>query len=252
MTFKDIATGVFYLPARAFSGMTNLLLGSTYIDADGEEAVRPGLFSVIVDVFKMVGNFILDATKAVARGISAFIGNHQKAIAVAFWASLATAGLAVLSVAFWPAALSAVANFAIGGVSIASLVGAGYVAQLCAIGGLATAATSAVVYVSAAVINTITGIRDFFFKPKGSNRFQDNSAYQGFGDVDSISTKNNPMSSLMSSQTNADSSLLKPDSSDEAPIFTPAIFAKETSSAQPTEHLNSEHTAENPSNAVGC
>ncbi|KTD49293.1 hypothetical protein [Legionella quateirensis] len=250
MTFKDIATGVFYLPARIFSGMTNILLGSTYIDDDGEEAKRPGLFSVIIDAFKMVGNFIFDAIKAVARGISTFISNHQKAIAVAFWASLATAGLAVLSVAFWPAALSAVANFAIGGVSIASLVGTAYVAQLCAIGGVAAVATSAVVYVGAAIINTITGIRDFFVKTRGPRGPGDDSSYQGLTDLDSKRTNGNQFTSLLANQPNQDSSLLKVASSEEEPIFTKPLFTTEATADQPTVQLTEEHRDDNASNSI--
>ena len=237
MTFKDFATGVFYLPARTFSGMTNLLLGSTYIDDEGEEAKRPGLFSVIIDAFKMVGNFIFDAIKAVARGVSTFISNHQKAIAVAFWASLATAGLAVLSVAFWPAALSAVANFAIGGVSIASLVGTGFAAQLSAIGGVAAVATSAVVYVGAAIINTITGIRDFFVKPRGPGGSGDNSAYQGLSDLDSKNTSSKQIFSLLTTQPEPNSSLLTVQHTDEEPIFSKPLFTPETPTVQPTDQL---------------
>ncbi|MBL7481704.1 hypothetical protein [Legionella bononiensis] len=255
MTFMDFATGVFYLPARIFSGMTNLLLGSTYIDDEGEEAKRPGLFSVIIDAFKMVGNFIFDATKAVARGVSAFISNHQKAIAVAFWASLATAGLAVLSVAFWPAALSAVANFAIGGVSIASLVGTGFAAQLSAIGGVAAVATSAVVYVGAAIINTITGIRDFFVKPRGPRGPGDDSAYQGLSDLDSKRTSGSQFSSLLSTQPEPNSSLLTVQPTDEEPIFTKSVFTAAASTVQPTDQLtvtDEDKDGLAPSNLTRC
>jgi hypothetical protein len=173
MTFKELATGAFYLPARIFSGITGLLLGEDYVNSKGKKAVFNGLFGVTVDAVKFVlnvllgavqyiANSLLNAAKYLVRGISNFIGNHQKAIAVAFWSSLVVAGAAALTVALWPAALAAVTGFTIGGISIASLVGTGFAAQVAATGGVAAIATSAVVFTGAAIVNTLTGIRDFF------------------------------------------------------------------------------------------
>lgn len=166
LTFSDVVTGIFYLPARIFSGMTNLLLGSTSIDKYGDEEHSRGLFGFAIDAVKFVAGLLLDATKYVARGISGFVANHSKAIATAFWASLAVAGAVALTVAFWPAALAAVVNFSIAGVSIASVVGANFIAQVAASAGVAALLTSAAVYVGATVINTYNAIKDFFFGPK--------------------------------------------------------------------------------------
>lgn len=238
MTFKQFATGVFYLPARAVSGISALMLGATYLDKDGEEQNFRGIFGLAVDAVRFVGNFILDATKFVARGITNFITNHQKAISVAFWSSLALAGAAALTVAFWPAALAAVTGFSVGGVSIASLVGTGYFAQVGAVAGVAAAATSAAVYVGATIINTITAIGSFFAgRKKGNSPEFGKQAPDSAKDLDE-QPRRNPLFDLNAqpdltadlgaakrSGTSSDST-----SEDQPPVHTGPLFTAESTS----------------------
>lgn len=230
MTFKQFATGAFYLPARAFSGITSLLLGSTYIDKDGDEQNFRGLFGLTVDAVKFVTNMILDATKFVVRGVSNFIANHQKAISVAFWSSLVVAGAAALTVAFWPAALAAVTSFSIAGVSIASVVGTGFAAQVSAVAAVGAIATSALVYTGAAIYNTITGIRDFFV----NRRKAAETGKEGQLDTTADATKDtrkerNPLFDLNAKPTQTatakrESTSSNSSSEDAAPVQTKQLF----------------------------
>lgn len=94
MTLKQFATGVFYLPAAVFSGLTNLFLGSyakdkrgNYIqDEDGNYVRNRGLIGLTLDAVKYLGTSVAN-----------FISSHQKAISVAFWSSLVVAGAAALT-----------------------------------------------------------------------------------------------------------------------------------------------------------
>ncbi len=147
--FGKIMSAVGYLPANALSGLTNLLLGSTSVDEDGETVVKRGLLGLA-----------LDGIKFVARSAADFIAEHKKAIATAAWLSLAGAGAVALTLFLWPAALAAVASFSIYGFSIAGVVGANTLAQIGLAAGLAAAATSAVTYAGAAVGNFISWVAD--------------------------------------------------------------------------------------------
>ncbi len=236
--FKDFAKGVFYLPAYAVSGISALLLGATYLDQEGEKQNFRGIFGLAVDAVRFVGNFILDATKFVARGITNFITNHQKAIAVAFWSSLVLAGAAALTVAFWPAALAAVTEFTVAGVSIASLVGTGYLAQVGAVAAAATVATSAVVYVGAAVINTFTAIGAFFSgRKKGSPSDFEKSGEENRTKLDGQSRRNplfdlnakpgntSGLNRMNRSGTSSESSS-ESSAEDTQPVYSAALFRK--------------------------
>lgn len=152
MTVKEFFTGFFYLPARAFSGLTNLFLGSYKRDEEGnikkastaESNTNPGILG-----------YILNAVMYVARAASNFIYNHQTAISAAFWASSILAGAAALTVFLWPAALTAIVTFPVFGLTIAGVVGAEVAAQIGAIAALTFAATSVATYAIAGVVNTI-------------------------------------------------------------------------------------------------
>ncbi len=152
MTVKEFFTGFFYLPARAFSGLTNLLLGSYKRDEEGnikkastaESNINPGILG-----------YLLNSVMYVTRAVSNFIYNYQTTIAAAFWASLVLAGAAALTVFLWPAALTAVATFSIYGLSIAGIVGAEAAAQIGAIAALTFVATSAATWAVSGVVNTI-------------------------------------------------------------------------------------------------
>lgn len=170
MTFKEFMKGAFYLPARVFSGLSNLTLGSyqkynngtVRTDQEGNPQTNRGLLGLAVDATRFIVNFVFDAVKYIARSISNFISNHLKAIAVAFWVSLAVAAIVAITVALWPAALAAITSISIAGVSIASVVGTGVAAQVFATAGVAAFLSGAAVLLTAAVVNTYVAIRDFF------------------------------------------------------------------------------------------
>lgn len=166
MTFKDFMIKVAYLPGTAFSGLVNLLLGSTKRNEAGKVvAVNRGLFGLVLDGAKFVGSAIAD-----------FISNHKKAIATAFWASLAVAGAAALTVFLWPAALAAVTTFSIYGLSIAGVVGANTLLQIGAVSALAFAATSVATYLTAAAVNAISAIANCFKRPSSKKEEPDSSS----------------------------------------------------------------------------
>lgn len=149
MTFQQFMKEVAYLPATAFSGLVNILFGYTKSGEKHPEVSR-GLLGLILDAIKFTARFIAD-----------FIGNHKKAIAVAFWASLLIGGATALTVFLWPAALTAIATFSIFDISIASIVGANALLQIGAIGTLAFSATSLLTYTIATIANTIDAIRNY-------------------------------------------------------------------------------------------
>ncbi|KTD11615.1 transmembrane protein [Legionella gratiana] len=154
MKFKEFMTTVGYLPANVFSGMVNLVLGSTQKDKDGETKTNRGLLGLA-----------LDGVKYVAQSTANFIAAHKKAISVAAWLSLAAAGGVGLTLFLWPAALTAVATFSIYGFSIAGIVGANTALQIGFAAGLAAAATSVGTYLTAAVVNGISAITSYFKRP---------------------------------------------------------------------------------------
>lgn len=161
MTLRRLLNGAFYLPARALTGLTELLLGS-YLHTPYRNG-QPGTIVVDADgVAETDGGILgrlLNGVNDVLKGISNFIYNHQKAIASAFWASFALAGAAALTVFLWPAALTAVATFTIAGYSIANVFGAGLAAQVGGVAAVTAAATSAAVYTVATIANAINWCR---------------------------------------------------------------------------------------------
>jgi hypothetical protein len=158
MKFSDVVTWIFYLPAKIFSGMTNLLLGSTSIDKYGDEEHSRGLFGFAVDAVRFVTNLLFDATKYLARGFAGLLGKQMLPITVALWTALAVG----LTVAFWPAALAAIANFTIAGVSIASLVGTNVILQGLTATGLAALVTGTATFIGATVVNVFNAVKNFF------------------------------------------------------------------------------------------
>lgn len=225
MTFKEFATGVFLLPARTFSFFTGLLLGSydkdkygqIKTDFEGNPVKTRGLFGLALDAVKYIG-----------LSVSNFISNHKQAIAVAFWSSLVTAGAAALTVALWPAALAAVVGFSVYGVSIASLVGTGFAAQVAATAGVAAALTSAAVYVGATVVNAFNGIRSFFAgrKAAASNASEfDATEEEGF-EVSGPSNVSTAFSTMAPSKG-------KSSSSEEVAPVKPAVVVEEPKQTAP-------------------
>ncbi|WP_133133940.1 hypothetical protein [Legionella parisiensis] len=150
-----------YLPANAFTGLSNLLLGSTVkvTDRDGVEKVKMGRDGKPVTTPGLVG-YIAEGIKIASRSTADFLSNHKKAIATAAWLSLLAAGAVALTLFLWPAALTAVATFSIGGLSIAAIAGASTVAQIGLAAGLAAAAASVATYVTAAAGNAINWLAE--------------------------------------------------------------------------------------------
>ncbi|MCE0722206.1 MULTISPECIES: hypothetical protein [Legionella] len=154
MKFKQVMNTIFELPANAFTGLTNLVLGSTVKvkGRDGVERVKEDLDGNPVTTRGLVG-YLADGIKTVSRATADFLSNHKKAIATAAWISLLAAGAVALTLFLWPAALAAVATFSIGGLSIAAIAGASTVAQIGLAAGLAAAAASVATYVTAGLVN---------------------------------------------------------------------------------------------------
>lgn len=106
--------------------------------------------------------FILNKLNEGMNGLSGLVKKHQKAISIAFWVSLAAAIAITALVVLWPVALAAIVNFTILGVSIASVVGAGFFAQVGAVAGLTALAASVAVYTAASITNFVKGVKKFF------------------------------------------------------------------------------------------
>ncbi|HFF3624651.1 lpg2884 family Dot/Icm T4SS effector [Legionella pneumophila] len=223
MTLKQFATGVFYLPAAVFSGLTNLFLGSyakdkrgNYIqDEDGNYVRNRGLIGLTLDAVKYLGTSVAN-----------FISSHQKAISVAFWSSLVVAGAAALTVAFWPAALAAVVNFSVFGVSIASVVGAGYAAQVAATAGVAAALTSTGVYLGATVVNAFNALRECISNLR-SKKPSSNPEFTPVNDETFEEGRRNQFSGLSKGSEQQQTVQLSSSSSEEEePVHTTKVFAQ--------------------------
>ncbi|HAT2087924.1 TPA: lpg2884 family Dot/Icm T4SS effector [Legionella pneumophila] len=222
MTLKQFATGVFYLPAAVFSGLTNLFLGSyakdkrgNYIqDEDGNYVRNRGLIGLTLDAVKYLGTSVAN-----------FISSHQKAISVAFWSSLVVAGAAALTVAFWPAALAAVVNFSVFGVSIASVVGAGYAAQVAATAGVAAALTSTGVYLGATVVNAFNALRECISNLR-SKKPSSNPEFTPVNDETFEEVRRNQFSGLSKGSEQQQTVQLSSSSSEEEPVHTTKVFAQ--------------------------
>ncbi|HDV5710692.1 TPA: lpg2884 family Dot/Icm T4SS effector [Legionella pneumophila] len=222
MTLKQFATGVFYLPAAVFSGLTNLFLGSyakdkrgNYIqDEDGNYVRNRGLIGLTLDAVKYLGTSVAN-----------FISSHQKAISVAFWSSLVVAGAAALTVAFWPAALAAVVNFSVFGVSIASVVGAGYAAQVAATAGVAAALTSTGVYLGATVVNAFNALRECISNLR-SKKPSSNPEFTPVNDETFEEVRRNQFSGLSKGSEQQQTVQLSSSSSEEEPVHTTKVFVQ--------------------------
>ncbi|HAU1605860.1 TPA: hypothetical protein JBJ19_13635 [Legionella pneumophila] len=238
MTLKQFATGVFYLPAAVFSGLTNLFLGSyakdkrgNYIqDEDGNYVRNRGLIGLTLDAVKYLGTSVAN-----------FISNHQKAISVAFWSSLVVAGVAALTVAFWPAALAAVVNFSVFGVSIASVVGTGYAAQVAATAGVAAALTTAGVYVGATVVNAFNALRECISNLR-SKKPSSNPEFTPVNDETFDEGRRNQFSGLNKGSEQQAPKLSSSSSEDEEPVHTSTVFVQPKDVAP--------EVVENPTSAI--
>ncbi|MDI1352660.1 MAG: hypothetical protein PSV35_07840 [bacterium] len=217
MTLKQFASGVFNFPARVFGGLVALIAGDyarnrNDVIKDGEAS--SGLLGLVMDGAKL----LLDGVKFLGRSITNFVKNHKQAIASAFWASLVVGGAAALTVALWPAALAAVTSFTIAGMSIAALVGTGFVAQVAATAGVAALVTSAAVYAAATVANVFSAIKSLFTAKETVNQNPATTQY-GAGSAVALSSLNS--AAAYKTVTPAH----------EAPVHTAAIFPVPVSQA---------------------
>lgn len=165
MTFKEFMGAVGRFPGTAVEWIFSLILGRPEEkNAQGVVVTGKitGLLDLGVDLFQWVATALAELARAIVQSVTVFIGNHKKAIAVAGWTSLAVAGIAALVVGLWPAALVAVAGLSISGVSIASLVGTGFAAQVAAVAGVGAVLASAAVYTVATVSNIVGWLKGCF------------------------------------------------------------------------------------------
>lgn len=160
MTLKGFVVGFLEMPAKALGLITGLFLGANeYNKKDGsvdEKRSFPGILGLTV----LIATGILNGIKALGRGITGLVANHQRAIATAFWMSLLAAGAAALTLALWPAALAAVANFTIAGLSIASVFGANAAVQIGAAAGISALLASTVTYTIAGIANFVNFLKN--------------------------------------------------------------------------------------------
>lgn len=161
MTFKQFMKAVFFAPADL---LNRLFFGYDYRDENTRKKEHvTGLMELALAAVYIVGS-----------AISQLVANNRKTISLALWLSAAAVTAAVLTVAFWPAALAAVTGFSIYGLSIASVFGTSFTASLVGTGVVAAALTSAAVIASSAVVNTISAIVGCFCKPKKTEESQGN------------------------------------------------------------------------------
>lgn len=197
MKFKEFMTTVGYLPATAFSGLANLVLGSTKKNRDGETQLDVNDKPV---TNRGILGYALDGVKYVARSTADFIAEHKKAISVAAWLSLAAAGGVALTLFLWPAALTAVATFSIYGFSIAGIVGANTALQIGFAAGLAATAASVGTYLTAALANTFSAVAGYFKRPSKKQELSSESSNDEDISDDHSHDKVNPLSLLNSQE----------------------------------------------------
>ncbi|RUR13128.1 hypothetical protein [Legionella sp. km772] len=169
MTFKEFMVGSFRLPARVLSATMTLVFGASALKRDGtvdEKRSFPGLLGLVLGS----ASALLDLIKGLGRGLTGLIRKHQQAIASAFWMSLLVGGAAALTVALWPAALTAVVNFSIAGYSIASVFGTNFAVQVGATAGIGAVLASAAVYSVAAFANFVSFIKSCCTKAPAANQ----------------------------------------------------------------------------------
>lgn len=121
----------------------------------------PGLFGFLGAVLTKVG-----------QAITTFVKNNRVAISAILWTSLIVGVAVALTVAFWPAALAALAGLSIGGLSIAAIVGASYVAQVLAVGSAAAVLAGVAASALAVVGNVGMWIKNHFY-PEAPSKKED-------------------------------------------------------------------------------
>jgi hypothetical protein len=190
MNVKEIASAIGYLPANLFSGFANILLGGSkrehgtiVRDDEGYAVITPSVLGLLTEIVKSIGSSLSD-----------LIYEHKKAIAIAGWLSMAIGGGAALTLYLWPAALTAVATYAIYGYSIEAIVGTGVTAQIGFASGLAAAATSAITYLTDGVVNAISWLKACCRAPAPSA--DKSQMIPGNEKSDNIDSKPNPFNKL--------------------------------------------------------
>ena len=156
-------TDVFELPARAYSGVSGLLLGSFQKETTdlSKSQGNPGLLGWVTKGINAILSISLTVVAYIGCSITDFLETHHLSINIGFWSALTTASVAALCVALSPAALTAVTAFSVAGISIASVVGTGFAAQVGAVALLAAITTNAAVHAVATVVNTVSAFARF-------------------------------------------------------------------------------------------
>lgn len=136
-------------PAKAVTFVTTLILGGELT----EGKTIPGLVGLV-----------LNGVKGVATSFSKLIKGQETTIATALWAAIILSAAAAATVAFVPAVLAAVVGFSVAGVSIASLVGSSFIAQVAAVAALTGLAAMTSVFSVAAAVGVVRAIKGLFTK----------------------------------------------------------------------------------------
>lgn len=219
MTFKEFMRDTFRSPAAIFDNIVKLILGDHARKKDGsaDKEAKPflGLLGLIMEGVKWIG-----------KNVTGFLKNHRDAIASAFWLSLIVGGAAALTVAFWPAALAAVANFTIAGFSIASVVGTGFAAQVGATAGIAAVAASVATYAVATVANFVNWVKSCCTK-KAPSADDVEKAYEGDDCESSASTMARGLGAGRKAAANYD---------DVAPEQTASLYATPRTQVEETAY----------------
>ncbi|MDP3268930.1 MAG: hypothetical protein Q8M40_07760 [Legionella sp.] len=149
---SSLLFGGFLTEPKPFNPHSENLLDDSFLDSQKAKSNK----------FEGIFPFILNRLNAGMNQLARLVNKHQRAISIAFWASLAAAIAITALVVLWPVALAAIVNFTILGVSIASVVGTGFFAQVGAVAGLTALATSVAVYTAASITNFVKGAKKFF------------------------------------------------------------------------------------------
>lgn len=167
---------LFHIPGNLLSGIMGYLLGySTKEKAENdngeEEEVEKEHYGLL--------SLILTGLKNTGVGFANVLANNKTATSIAAWASLIVGGAFALTLFLWPAALAAVVNYSLYGLSIAAAT-ANPALQIAIAGGLAYAATSVLSWAGAILVSGITGLVNFCCPPQNQPLKKEVEEYLAF------------------------------------------------------------------------
>ncbi|MFI4919230.1 MAG: hypothetical protein ACHP65_06720, partial [Legionellales bacterium] len=153
MTLKEVGLGFYNFPGTLISGVTDIIFGNDDEKGTGplETARRLGLVGLVTT-----------GLSTSLHAIAGFVRAHRQAITNAFWIALGVAAAVAIAAAvtaiFAPEILAAVVGFSLFGISVATLAGAGFIAQLGVLSGLAAAAAATATFAVATVYNAVVSL----------------------------------------------------------------------------------------------